>query len=634
MSTSNPPVPGTEPLRPPRTISDEFRTLQSTVDLFQRQLDSPSGTINLHPFGPVNTAQTHTTFVQSCNRLRSSLLAYRDTTLASWGQLLAASMQHPDTHTAIASKRARVAVQELGEMHKVTDALYEDISGCQKILFDAAGDAISRTVVGAKSPTLLAERLRACAKRLGLAHYTDVQRRDDIEITTVTLAGGISVIDVDIGPRWDHMHVKISVSDVTHDSRIDSLMLKRLQTGDIHGFETMVEELAQLDRLTQTKSPVNFIHNTFAVAMTLAEIQKQELEALDGDIMRVLKCGSGVVLPYVRHVGPSTLYFMPAVVQHGLSDEDWARIKSNTMHEVTQLPGCLWLDFAWELSNKQHCFLSEQVEQYCVSADHMADDSGPFSVVSHQHPLIHNLELQFLETSDSKPQDQNADYWIPYTLVARVSPALPSCALTVRAVMAATGQSDTSSVSQDSPRLLEDAPTLERLVCANTARIVHNVGPTKMQINMEAPQIRAWSICRVPIAHVREIVEVVSLLRRQAVFNELLGSCVGITTVDCESMETGASVTVKTFANDPFRIDMYVQAEQTGVSMGVVLRVSEDSCILAWTHQALGVSDSDLTDMSNIPAASLTKATSHAVLSKAAAISSSIPIIVHWLLTH
>ncbi|KAJ1762238.1 hypothetical protein LPJ54_005890, partial [Coemansia sp. RSA 1824] len=62
MSTSNPPAPGTEPLRPPRTISDEFRTLQSTVDLFQRQLDSPSGTINLHPFGPVNTAQTHTTF--------------------------------------------------------------------------------------------------------------------------------------------------------------------------------------------------------------------------------------------------------------------------------------------------------------------------------------------------------------------------------------------------------------------------------------------------------------------------------------------------------------------------------------------------------------------------------------------
>ncbi|KAJ1801917.1 hypothetical protein LPJ77_005951, partial [Coemansia sp. RSA 2523] len=52
MSTSNPPAPGTEPLRPPRTISDEFRTLQSTVDLFQRQLDSPSGTINLHPFGP------------------------------------------------------------------------------------------------------------------------------------------------------------------------------------------------------------------------------------------------------------------------------------------------------------------------------------------------------------------------------------------------------------------------------------------------------------------------------------------------------------------------------------------------------------------------------------------------------
>ncbi|KAJ2126293.1 hypothetical protein IW147_000041 [Coemansia sp. RSA 720] len=631
MSASKPPAQSAGPLRPPRTISDEFRELQTTVRLFQNQLDTPDGTIGLHPFGPVNIEQTYTTFIQSCHRLRSSLLAYKDTTLASWGQLLASSAQYPDTPTAIASKRAYAAIQELGEMHKITDALHEDISGCQKILFDAAGDAISRTVVGAKSLVLLAERLRACAKRLGLAHYTDVQRRDGVEITTVTLAGGISVIDVDIGPRWDHMHVKISVSDISHDARIDTLMLKRLQAGDIHGFERLVEEMARLDQLTRTKSPVNFIHNTFAVAATLSEIQKQELSVLDGDVLRVLKCGSGVALPYVRHVGPSTLYFMPASVQHGLSGDDWARIKSNTMHEVTELPQCLWLDFAWEPSNKQHWFLSEQFQQYCVSAEHMADDSGPYTVVSLKHPLIGGLELQFLETDPTADaKDQNTAYSIPYTLVARVSPALPSCALTVRQIMAATGHS-ASSVSHDSPRLLEDAPTLERLVCANTTRTVHNVGATKMQINMEAPQIRAWSISRVPIAHMREIMEVVPLLRRQAVFNELLGSCAAVE--DSGSGEHAANITVKTFANDPFRIDMYVQAEQ-GISMGVVLRVTEDSSILAWTHQTLGVSESDLSLLSSIPAASLTTATSHATLSKAAAISSSIPIIAHWLLTH
>ncbi|KAJ2820226.1 hypothetical protein IWW50_005139, partial [Coemansia erecta] len=535
--------------RPQRTISDEFHELQSIVNRFQSQLDAADGIVGLHPFGPVNVEQTQVSFAQACRRLRESLTTYRDTTLASWNQLFVSNtMQHPHlansgvqagTLTATATNRAAAAIQELGEMRKVADLLHEDLSGCQKVLFNAAGDAISRTLTdeASKSPTLLVDRLKASAKRLGLAHYTDVQRRDGSEVTTVTLAGGISVIDVDIGSAQEHMKVKVSyVSDIDHDPRIDVLMLGRLQCGDIHGFERLVEEMATLDRLTRDKSPVNFIHNTFAVAATLAEIQKQELAALDGDMAQVLRYGSGIALPYTRHVGPSTAYFMPAAVRHGLSEQDWAGLRTNSLSAAADLPQCLWLDFAWEPSNTQHCFLSEKFQQYCVDPDAIVDDSGALKVASHQHPSIHGLEMRFLEisrtdapvsTSDAMQVEQGLDsgFWIPYALVARVAPSLPACALTVRAIMAATGQSadDTVGASQDSPRVLEDAPTLERFVHASCApradapfSAVHRVDQTVMRVQLDTPQIRVWSVSRIPITRMQQVLAIVPLLRRQA----------------------------------------------------------------------------------------------------------------------
>ncbi|KAJ2000541.1 hypothetical protein GGI04_004111, partial [Coemansia thaxteri] len=202
-------------------------------------------------------------FTQACRRLREALTSYRGTALESWGRLISKQSEGgglPDSSLAVLTHKVTAAGQELNEMRRVVDTLHEDASKCGNILTEAAADAISKALaiggLGGQQAQLLVERLKSMAKRLGLAHYTDTQTHMEETVTTVTLAGSIIVIDVDIGNSIASLKVKVSyVSDMDHDERIDALMLDRLHAADIRGFEALVEEMAELDRLTKEQSP-------------------------------------------------------------------------------------------------------------------------------------------------------------------------------------------------------------------------------------------------------------------------------------------------------------------------------------------------------------------------------------------
>ncbi|KAJ2732142.1 hypothetical protein IW152_004002 [Coemansia sp. BCRC 34962] len=644
---------------PQRTISDEFHELQYIVSQFQTQLDTPHGTVGLHPFGPVNVDGAKTSFTQACKRLRDALTSYRDTTLASWIHLLSAPSSY-DGSALVLTNKAPAAVRELDEMRRIADALHEDTNKCKTVLLDAAADAIAKALAvsgsAGQQATMVVERLKSTAKRLGLAHYTDTRTEGSDTITTVTLAGSIIVIDVDIGNSQAALKVKVSyVSDIEHDDRIDALMLDRLHAGDIRGFEELVGEMAVLDRLTRERSPASFIHNTFAIIATLREIQAQELAALDGNSRLLLRYGSGIALPHARHVGPSSLYFIPATLRHGLADDDWEKlVNTQSMSERTKSVSelCYWLYYTWEPSSLPHYFLPSAVEKLCLPADAM--EVAGSRVVTARHPAIHGLDMRFLEftkqqTSGTDMQreggDANSELWIPYTLVARLEPALPACALTVRAIMAATSPDataqepeQTAATAHNSPRLLENAPTLENLVRGMATSHLGN-DQEGLSVEMEAPQIRAWTICRIPVHSPRNILAIAAILRRQATFNDLLASCFAT---------AQPSVTAKTYANDPFRIDLLVKAHTRDVDamaesteslagQGLVVRVAETSGdVHVWTHQSLGITSTDdlLATLAGIATSALGKSTAHPSLSKVAGISNSIPIIASWIADH
>ncbi|KAJ2551780.1 hypothetical protein EV175_003565 [Coemansia sp. RSA 1933] len=722
MSTAEPAkLTAQVPPRPTRTISDEFRELQYIVNRFQEQLNSPDGIVGLHPYGPVNVDQARQSFAQACKRLRDALVSYRDTTLGSWSRLFATDGNNPNLMTI--TNRTTAAAQELVQMRQITDSLHEDADKCCAFLLDAAADAISRSLTDQHHPTenavgqtiVLIERLKATAKRLGLAYYTDVQKVDGQgEVTTVTLAGGILVIDVDIGSTMKQLKVKVSyVSDIEHDERINTLMLRRLEAGDIRGFEKLVQEMATLDRLTNERSPANFIHNTFAVISTLAEIQRQEISALDGDSSQLLRYGTGIALPHARHVGPSTLYYIPAIAKAGLTASDWRDLEENSLDGIADVSGCSWLYYAWEPTNVPHCFLSALFSQHCLSSDYTLEDSESHKVVTVKHPTIHGLDMRFLEfvrkeggnssveamqvDGQESAANINDEFWIPYTLVARVEPPLPACALTIRGIMAATVASTDDSISvspssdpntkplsgiQDSPRLLEDAPTLESLLfSSNTLKsdvssTIHTAYQTPILMSLEQPQIRAWTIERVPLNDLRSVLLLVPLLRRQAKFNELLASCIGdaIENNDatCSSATTPAAVSAQTHANDPFRIDIVARSTgdkastsspsrmdvdqqndqsaidsniesggakgSNGVVLGMILRVVESTGdTTAWLHRDLGITlpkKSPLSALGEIPSSSLSPNTSHKNITKAVRISNSVPLVVSWMLEH
>ncbi|KAJ2512428.1 hypothetical protein H4217_006895 [Coemansia sp. RSA 1939] len=722
------------PPRPARTVSDEFRELRYVIGQFQDQLKSPDGIVGLHPYGPVNVEQAKQSFAQASKRIREALLGYRDTTLASWSRLFSTDGNNPNLATI--TNRTTAAAQELVVMRQITDSVHEDVGRCRSFLLDAAAGAISRSLTSNSDPfgnagqmDMLIERLKSVSKRLGLSHYTDVQKREgEGEVTIVTLAGGILVIDVDIGRSMDQLKVKVSyVSDIEHDERINALMLKTLKAGDIRGFEELVQEMATLDRLTKERSPANFIHNTFAIISTLAEIQKQEMSALDGDPRQLLRYGTGIALPHTRHVGPSTLYFIPAVAKAGLAESEWKDLEANNLDGIVEVTGCGWLYYSWEPSSSPHCFLSALFNQYCLSPDYMIEDSETHKVVTVHHPTIHGLDMRFLEFLKTKSLDSaetmqvdgqesaadiSDEFWIPYSLVARVEPPLRACALTVRGIMAATvpsvddtaAQPTSASSSsdlntkpfgglQDSPRLLEDAPTLESPIYlskfpnsdphassdgfSTIHRFAHLPSQEPLVLEFGQPQIRSWSVQRVPLNNPRDVLSLVPLLRRQATFNELLASCVG-DAVDEDGVSSlelpSAAASIQTHAHDPFRIDIVVRraynagdsghfpsrmdvdqdqprplddagAETSGAkdseaaTIGVVLRVAESMSdgTMAWIHRGLGIAlpkKDPLAALGEVPLRSLTPGASHKALTKAARISNSVPLVVAWILEH
>ncbi|KAJ2857317.1 hypothetical protein GGI22_003543 [Coemansia erecta] len=720
MSAAEPAMQAIQvPPRPTRTISDEFRALQYIINRFQEQLNSPDGIIGLHPYGPVNVEQAKQSFAQACKRLRDALLGYRDTTLVSWSRLFATEGNNPNLATI--TNRTTAAAQELASMRQIADSLHEDVDKCRSFLLDAAADAISRSLTnqfdssdGIGHTTMITERLKAISKRLGLAYYTDVQRREgEGEMTTVTLAGGILVIDVDIGSTIEQLNVKVSyVSDIEHDERINTLMLKRLKTGDIRGFEKLVQEMATLDRLTNARSPANFIHNTFAIISTLSEIQKQELSALDGDSSQLLRYGTGIALPHTRHIGPSTLYYIPAVSKAGLTTSEWSSLELNSLDGIADVAGCNWLSYSWEPTSSPRCFLSALFNQHCLSPDCMIDDSESHKVLTVHHPTIQGLDMRFLEfvrkkstggaeamqvDGQNSATDINSEFWIPYTLVAQVEPPLPACALTIRGIMTATAtNTDDSALAssstlassdpnvksfggiQDSPRLLEDAPTLESLIRSSklpkseSFSTVHKPFKTPILLSLEQPQIRAWTIERVPLNGPRDILSLVPLLRRQAAFNDLLASCIGDAIENngdsCLSVTTSSAVvSAQTHANDPFRIDIVVRwagdnaimsspstmdvdqqhsqfsggtsvKDNEEMVLGVVLRVAESTGdAMAWLHRDLEIAlpkKNPLSALDEIPSSSLTSNVSHKTLTKAVRISNSVPLVVSWILGH
>ncbi|KAJ1951469.1 hypothetical protein FBU59_000134 [Linderina macrospora] len=693
-----------------RTISDELREIQNVTMQFQSQLDKADGTIGLHPFGPVNASQSKEAFSQTIGRLRTALTAYRDSTLTSWSGLLANSvnsMQMPDGNpnplaTAVlgTTNRAVASAQELSTMRQSTDNLHVDLVKCKMILMDSAAASISTALEsGFKGDAeLLVERAKALANKLGLASYTDEQTSGGAKVTTVTLAGEILVIDVDLSDSVELLKVKVSyASETEHDERIDALMLSRLKKRDIHGFEQLIEEMAELDKLTKVRTPANFLHNMFAMVATLKEIQKQELAALDGDVKQLLRYGSGISLPHTCHVGASSLLYVPAVLKAGISDAGWAQLATSTYPSMAVFDKCNWLHFGWEPAQPAQCFLSALFQQHCLSPEYMIEDSASHRVVSSPHPTIHGLQLRFLEfirrqasphqmqvDSGAQQPDFDDKFWIPYRVVAKLAPSMPACAQTVRKLMVAASISseaqDAASIAagmQDSPRLLEDAPTLEYLVCQQSAKkgtcgtsgdpkdrtlpkVVHNLGGDQVTVEMEPPQIRAWSIERIPLHHPRNIVSIVPILRRQAVFNELLSSCFSQHDVDNSSDELSSNIHIsaRAFASDPFRIDFVIcrlsekegavqDAKRAKVSdtapeplgssqkIGVILRVVEATGdIQGWTHQNLGIAPTSAdmaASLSTVAMDSLTAQTANRALSKVANLSHSIPMIASWL---
>ncbi|KAJ2811922.1 hypothetical protein FBU31_007679, partial [Coemansia sp. 'formosensis'] len=172
-----------------------------------------------------------------------------------------------------------------------------------------------------------------------------------------------------------------------------------------------------------------------------------------------------------------------------------------------------------------------------------------------------------------------------------------------------------------------NAPTLESLVRSQGSQADPSQEPSGaavLRVAMDAPQIRAWTVCRIPVPRAGCVLAVTAILRRQATFNSLLRSCF---------TEAAVPVAAKTHANDPFRVDVIVNQNQNQNQdhQAVVLRVADAGDVLAWTHQALGVAPDDL---AGVAPAALTRASAHAALGRVADISHSVPAVAQWLASH
>ncbi|OMJ22922.1 hypothetical protein AYI69_g5197 [Smittium culicis] len=167
---------------------------------------------------------------------------------------------------------------------------------------------------------------------------------------------------------------------------------------------------------------------------------------------------------------------------------------------------------------------------------------------------IKNINLMQDTETDINPMSEKVKLNCFYNLVARFEPFIWCCSSTIKSIQSAMNPNQKFSDNQNGtdntiPLILlpsGDGSSLESLASRdslmsengdnNRCYTVKKIEEAQMEIAFEClnPCLQAFALCRVPIFQLEKLLDMLPIVRRQIVFNELLSSCFSVNRV-CET---------------------------------------------------------------------------------------------------
>ncbi|PVZ98573.1 hypothetical protein BB558_005423 [Smittium angustum] len=401
----------------------------------------------------------------------------------------------------------------------------------------------------------------------GLSYYEEETNKPQ-ESTTLTLYGEIFVLDIFLDENGNA--AKASVTYATedgHNGKIDTLLLKYLENYQLDKFEINVTSLAHQDWQSRGLK-IGYFTKSIKVYERLKDQVNKDSKITRSDIVEAANFKNGLVLTNSGYQGTSLVFRIPPVIYTPLSDGELIDISKDKVdnHWSYKYMQLMW--FGWESRphlNFNETHQSEKDPLHSGIATNVASNTtNPESILVQDNNVKSNYMMDITNsdglgeipvgqkvggndrTGNILSLSERSDF---EGLVARLEPYIWCSSATINSLNTAVtsknksnselyfdglGNNDIYSVS---PVSASEGSTLEWLASrdsmtseyprSNQLYCSKCIPGTEMELAFEClkPSIQAFSLCRIPLTEPEHVFDILPIIRRQLVFNELIASC-------------------------------------------------------------------------------------------------------------
>ncbi|KAI8984722.1 mediator of RNA polymerase II transcription subunit 1-domain-containing protein [Mycotypha africana] len=530
-----------------KSISSALFSLHETLRKLQQQLPCLAESATevdkiqrrpneLHALGPFNIDEARNEFNAQISSIRDICSQFESEVLEDVMKMGAGADPAFRKHFTHLKEQANLesTVMRVKEMLKMTNEFLDKSQKEKEEL---------------KSSIIEKQQLRKIAHSLGLVTYEDAKMDSSPPVTTITLAGEVIVVDIDIDDTGRILETKVTyVSDTLQnlDGGVEKMLIDNLKNSEFNLFKRNLSSLASLAQLNITYRPVDFfilIKNLFD---DMKSICNREI-SIKPDMACILVEGHGIPSLHFNFPGISIAYWMDIDM---INQTTWDEVKTafDNGENPLQLADSHRLLLSFETSIQLIPYLPSTRSSYLISMEETEEsiDQEQFKIVTEGASPSFSEPLRFI-----KPSTTHSDISpIPLRFVFNLEPPLPASDVICQQLLSVTGLTnvnicnkmaaperisfESSSLSLEEILMLDITKSSVRQQEQQHAddsgqfEWVHRSQETPDQIYhwKNSSSSSAKLITRVPFQHPVQIYNILQCLRRQQMFNTLYKSII------------------------------------------------------------------------------------------------------------
>ncbi|OMJ08600.1 hypothetical protein AYI70_g11444 [Smittium culicis] len=537
-----------------KTIFDEIHDIKDLVDSINKVLVAESyPEVTLNPYGPVNLETRKQQLVDSLEKIRTSLVNFKDSndTILHGnvntqvdGKLPSDQKSDSESDSLINIKKIltsfKVDIGCDGNIHKAAVSYAIDDVHDEKKLFEKLENLIAKP-----SPAISADEI-----------LNDVNLKNGVLTKSVINHG--ATLNIRIPPVVSSLIKQNDLIKVICGNDINHWSLKYFQF-IWFGWESNPQYY-------HGNSNIAIVPTNQPESSNLPPTENQDTTLVQEPQLNV---GDGLSQDLTKNIESLNNLETGINVDSNLENE------ANKNEVLTKVASNSIIMEIEEVSKKNtENEMDVDIDKKSNITAHINSDFEAVGAENTNVEAIKDINLTQDTEADIKPMPEKVKLNCFYNLVARFEPFIWCCSSTIKSIQSAMSLDEQFSENYKSPDntvpliLLPsgDGSSLESLVSRdspmsengdnNRCYTVKKIEEAQMEIAFEClnPCLQAFALCRVPIFQLEKLIDILPIIRRQIVFNELLSSCFSVNRV-CLTNNEGLNE-LKSSQNKKYHVDV------------------------------------------------------------------------------